>query len=392
MWHLLVHQRQSERRRGVVAVYVVVVVGVLLGFAALTIDVGVMYNTKADLQDAADAAAMAAASAYATDAMTRVRTDPNDYEATAEVSSLATGRAHEISRWNPSWATTTTLIEPGDITLGWLDLDSATSPIEPGRPASEYNAVRVVVRRTEGGANGPVDLLFAAIFGRHIAEITASATAVYDDRTAAVNSARSPDILPFTIHEDLYDAYLQAGEDQFTYNEEGDFVTTGPDGLTEVNLYPHRTTPGNFGLLNIGTPNQGATAVEWQIANGVPPTDFAAEVGSEVITFVDEVGDPTTYDMTGDPGLAASLESAISSRQGDLVGFFVHSTAILNGSNTIYTITELHYGYLMDVRLSGGPSRTGLWIQPISFTGDGVIISPIAPSTDGSLARIMLAR
>ena len=38
------------------------------GFASLTIDVGLLYNAKADLQRTADAAALAGASAYLTDA------------------------------------------------------------------------------------------------------------------------------------------------------------------------------------------------------------------------------------------------------------------------------------------------------------------------------------
>ena len=47
--------------------------GVLLGFGALTIDVGVMYNVRADLQRSADAAALAGAAAYTSDKMLQIR-------------------------------------------------------------------------------------------------------------------------------------------------------------------------------------------------------------------------------------------------------------------------------------------------------------------------------
>ena len=53
----------SQRRRATTAVLVVVTIPVFLGFTALTIDVGHMYNVRAELQTAADAAAMAAAGA-----------------------------------------------------------------------------------------------------------------------------------------------------------------------------------------------------------------------------------------------------------------------------------------------------------------------------------------
>ena len=45
----------------------------LIGFAALTIDVGAMYSVRNDLQISADAAALAAASAYAGDEMIQIQ-------------------------------------------------------------------------------------------------------------------------------------------------------------------------------------------------------------------------------------------------------------------------------------------------------------------------------
>lgn len=48
-------------RPGAVIVLVAVLIVVLLGFTVLAVDVGYMYDTRAELQNAADAAAMAAA-------------------------------------------------------------------------------------------------------------------------------------------------------------------------------------------------------------------------------------------------------------------------------------------------------------------------------------------
>ena len=54
-------------RSGAVIVLVAVLLVVLLGFTVLAVDVGYMYNTRAELQNAADAAAMAAAVAMGAD-------------------------------------------------------------------------------------------------------------------------------------------------------------------------------------------------------------------------------------------------------------------------------------------------------------------------------------
>ena len=51
----------DSRRRGAVAVQVAVLMVAMCGFAAMSFDVGVMYNTKNELQRTADAAALGAA-------------------------------------------------------------------------------------------------------------------------------------------------------------------------------------------------------------------------------------------------------------------------------------------------------------------------------------------
>ena len=65
--------RDLHRRRGAVAAMVLVMLTVIIGFAALTVDVGTAYNVKADLQHAADASAIAGATALTSDAMMLAR-------------------------------------------------------------------------------------------------------------------------------------------------------------------------------------------------------------------------------------------------------------------------------------------------------------------------------
>ena len=57
----------GHRRRAAAAVYVVVALSLILGYAALSVDVGHMYNVRTELQAAADAAALATAGALAED-------------------------------------------------------------------------------------------------------------------------------------------------------------------------------------------------------------------------------------------------------------------------------------------------------------------------------------
>lgn len=65
-----------ERERGAVAVIVAILLVVLLGFAALAVDMGLLYSEKAQLQNGADAGALAIAQACAKEATSTNCTDP----------------------------------------------------------------------------------------------------------------------------------------------------------------------------------------------------------------------------------------------------------------------------------------------------------------------------
>ena len=382
------------RRRAVVAAQVLVMLPVLLGFAAFTIDVGTLYRARAELQTAADSAALAGASAYSTDAMLQVRLDGNE-SAFSKVLSLVMARGSQFSTLNDTLGSPT-LVDTGDIATGWIDVLSSSDPIDTGAAPSQCNAVRVTVRRAgDGGegSNGPVEFFFAPIFGKMTGEASASAVAIFDDRFAGYDSEDGgSDVMPFTIHEDVLAAELAGGGDQFGYDPVLDTVTSGSDGIREINIYPHASVPGNFGLLNIGLPNQGVPGLADQIENGVPPEDIEAEIGTPVLAYYDEEGSPLTYDITGSPGLKASLESAIETRIGDSIAFLIHDQVTGSGANATYRITQMRFARVMGVKLKGAASSRGFWLQPVSYSGAGVRLGRSAGSSNGMVGRLVLAR
>ena len=103
-----VKQRDTaSRRRGATAVVVVITVPVLLGMAALTIDVGHLQLVRQELQTAADAAALAAADllpdetaahAAAHQYATAQPNQPNRDVSTSEIINKDTRAASEIAR------------------------------------------------------------------------------------------------------------------------------------------------------------------------------------------------------------------------------------------------------------------------------------------------------
>jgi Flp pilus assembly protein TadG len=396
-------EARRQRKRGVIAIQVAVILAVLVGFAALTIDVGAMYNTRADLQRSTDAAALAGAAAYTTDEMMQVRMNPDDADALSYVVSLANDLATDGAAQNPSLGTTTTSVDSGDILTGRINLSSASDPIQTSPPPDQYNAVEVVLRRQlseQEGANPPIALFFARIFGRSYSETATTAAAAFDDRFSGVSVTESgAGFLPFTIHEDAFAFELTYGGDQYGWDPDTETVYQGPDGIREVRLYPYPLAgdpdewgDGNFGVLNIGSTDQGLQNLRDQIMYGVSAEDLEAEIGTSDPVFYDDSGNEITYEITGSPGLDGGLTDAIESVEGQIVGFFLHNDVILSGSNAIYFIVGVRFGRMMDINLAGPPDTRGLYIQPVIYAGGEVHVDEDAPSSGGLVGRLVLVR
>ncbi len=388
-------QRQdaSHRRRGTVVVAAAIMMVALLGFAALAVDVGNLYAAKGQLQRAADAAALAGASTFSDNSLRQSGNadDPDELEELAV--EWATARA-----WQYGYRNETTGVATGlggaDIVVGEFDFANPTAPLGTGNS----NAVQVTARFTEGSPNGPVDNFFASLFGFHQTDVVATATAAFDDHVAGYTPTSTGPLIPFSIHVDVYEDLLVNGPDQFSYDPDLGVVQPWPDGVSEIRLFPYEasdppTGAGNFGLLNVGTLNQGVPAIANQIENGVSPEELAAEIGTSELTFYDDDGNALAHLITGSPGMDSGLIPAIESRLNTMVGFFVHSgVSDTSGANADYTIVKIVFGRLMEVNLPGSPDDRRIIVQPAVWTDPGVRTDPDAPSTGGLLGRLVLVR
>ncbi|HEY3245649.1 MAG TPA: TadG family pilus assembly protein [Phycisphaerae bacterium] len=391
-----------KRARGLVAIQVAVTLTVLIGAAALTVDVAHIYTARGELQRAADSAALAGTSAYLTDAGLLYASNQAAWSPTGPLATMIDERAQSYSLMNHTLGAVTHL--PGDdIVKGFYDFAHPELPLSfTSSLTQHYNAVQVTTRRQPNTPNGPVPYFFAFIFGTTQGSVTARATAAMDDHFTGYDVSDGPGVVvPFSICQQEYDTQFASGLDQWRYIPESDSVLPGSDGVHEVRLYPYGqgnltsacgSNAGNFGTLNIGIPNQGTTGLYDQILNGVSSADLISEVGTDNLVFNNAQGAPITYEMSGNPGLSSGLSPAVEARIGDVVGFFLHSGATLQGSNVIYTIVGMRFGRVMHIDLTGSPNNKRLVIQPVPFTGPGVETNPSAPSTNGQVGVFSLVR
>jgi hypothetical protein len=367
---------------------VAILSAVLLGFAALTIDIGHMYVVRNQLQNAADAAALAGASVYIEDIGLS-----GDQLGMIQV---GLQRAQAYSEQNETLLAGT-LLSAGDVSFGRHDFDNREGAL---LSSGRWNAVEVTVRRTANSQNGPVQLFFAHIFGKSDTDLIASARAVADDRAIGYKIQDPTGMLPFTIHEDIYDDYLNNGPDDYSY-EDGE-VKKWADDIREIRLYPWKESGwdgmvlmeggGNFGTLNIGVGDQGTAEVEDQILNGITAEHMEAEFGTSALMFFDDYGEEQTYEATGNPGVSVGMRDSVEARIGDVVGFFLHNDIVDNGSNAIYTICAIRFGRIMHIKLTGKPDERSLTVQPTPYTSGCVLIDQSVPSTGGMLSRPVIVQ
>ena len=62
------------------------------------------------------------------------------------------------------------------------------------------------------------------------------------------------------------------------------------------------------------------------------------------------------------------------------------------GSTAIYSICDIAFGRIMDVRLTGNKNQRSLTIQPVSYFDEWVRVDDSAPSTDGRLGHVSLVQ
>ncbi|MCO6435835.1 MAG: VWA domain-containing protein [Phycisphaerae bacterium] len=371
-----VRGEDSHQRRGVVFVLTVVMLVVLCGFAALTIDTGMLYNVRADLQRTADAAALAAAGRLA---------DAGNGNILHE----AQRAAEEVVAQNSIFGKKLSFDAKTDLTFGVARYSESKAAYDFVPTSNLPDAVRVRLVMAEGSANGPVPLLFARIFGRHSANVSAEAIALMTPRDVALVADLSSSLNDDSELQNydktpinLYDVWAALPDPPKGNNGVGNGLDAPPPGNPLSVNDGESTAPGSPG-------NQGGNPTP-----GADPTgklDGPAWGYMMGLGFGDELM-PEEYDPTTDPGLvylpyrsnwsdagltqylrdrgyAASEVSAILAGSYDGNGSYPYRTAVALGlaywnsgiSGGLWSVRSAPSGN-GDARIDAGELQ---WAQPI---------------------------
>lgn len=194
----------DHQERGAATVLVALLLVVLLGFAALAVDMGLLYSEKAQLQNGADAGALAIAQSCAKDTASTACTGP---------ASLAKGLADKNSLDGLSNVQSIALDVPN------RKVTVTADPLEAGRTDNQ------------------VSLYFAGVLGVPASSVVAKSTVVW----GSPSKGTSP--FPLTMSVCQVKNLVDVGGDQLIRSHTANANTDCPEGPSGSD------TPGGFGWL-----------------------------------------------------------------------------------------------------------------------------------------------
>ncbi|WP_169977833.1 pilus assembly protein TadG-related protein [Tautonia rosea] len=392
---------RPKGRRGATLVLSAVMMTAILGFVAVAVDTTVLAVARHQLGIAADAGALAGASALADER----RLNPNMSLTTIFTS--AHSRSQQFVEQNTVLGHKPVVVSnpfnspSGDVVLGYI-----ANPLDPSSPfvsdmsqAANFNSVQIRAARSEA-RGGIVPAFFARAIGIDGAAVRVRGTATAMNYTIAGFSSepsRNADLLPFVLDRLTYEAMINpyiSTIDQYTYNAETKRVTNGSDGIKESQMFPVKNGyPGNWGSANIGVTNNSTNTLRAQIEHGVTPQQLSMYPGGELTLHqTDAQGKPYVM-LGGNPGISAGMKSALEAIIGQprTLPIFDPNGSGGNGNNTQYKVIGFASVRVVAVNFQGNPKY--VIVQP-ALTRDPTAIPGKVQTgwTAGGLIRLNLSR
>jgi hypothetical protein len=181
-------------------------------------------------------------------------------------------------------------------------------------------------------------------------------------------------MLPFALDEETWNNLVNygIGNDQWKWKSDTGTITSGVDGIKEVNLYPQGTgSPGNRGTVDIGGANNSSADIARQIVNGVSADDMAFFPDGK-LTF-DSAG--KLY-LNGDTGISAGVKDELTSIIGQPRIMPIFRSVVSPGNNATYTIVKFCGVRILDVKLTGSMASKRVIIQPCNIVAKGGLPAP----------------
>jgi Flp pilus assembly protein TadG len=315
----------AQKQKGAVTVLVALTLPVLVGAAALAVDLAYLHVVRNELQNDADAAALAGARAlYNNNPSSPNWTGAADTARSAIALNRAAGHA----------------LADGEVQIGYWDTGQTTTGLQalPLTPtANDAPAVQVSLGKSEGQNQGPARTFLASIWG--ILSVPVRVTAVAG--VTSPGSVNSGGLFPMGISQCMYQKFWNTQP----AGPRIDASTGQPYVFKIGSLYHYdNCDSGQWSSLNIKAP--GASTVENMIETGNP---IAMSVGDEAwmqsgvktSLYADVKKCSAAGNKQCEYVVVPTLSHVISGSAASIVGFACLHVLDAVGGNDKYVLVEM---------------------------------------------------
>ena len=379
-------------RHGSIVAWSAVTLTAVLGFTALAVDVGFMTQTKAQMQAAADGAALSAALEMREGWGSGKRLTAGQVDEAGRDAAEAVASMYRLGEQAAAYLDTNR-----DVRFGQRTQNAQGAWVETWG-ASPYNMVEVTIHRDQPltgdkatRADQELPLFFARALGNKSAALTAKATAMISPGNGFYippGSGKTCPLLPLAMDEITWNNLINngVGTDDYNYRCEG-VVLDGPDGIKEVSLFPDSdsTLPsGNRGTVDFGSSNNSTADLSRQIRYGCNEEDLSH--------FGGKIQIPSTglLPVNGDTGLSAGIKDDLTAIIGQPRAIALFRSVSGPGNNATFQICRFVGIRVVKVQLTGSPSGKGVIVQPAPVFDGTIVGTPGALQPDSIMTSLKL--
>jgi Flp pilus assembly protein TadG len=308
------------QRRGAVTPLMALLIIPLLGMVAFSVDIAYIVETNLELQNAADAAALAAAEQLETYYVQYYQPSADQTTVLGNAQTQANLFAQNYAGYHKVGNCGSVVLDTtNDVVLGYQD---AVVPFTSIVPVGTFpNTVQVTLRLDGGNNTNPqLALFFGPVLGLSQMTVTATARAtIYNGNASDFSAAGDGGLLPATLDQEIWQQFLLTGQGNlpdFSYT-----VATSPapssapspalPGKPQILVFPDPNgRPGGWNLLSLDSSSNGNNDYKQWFSTGLRSQDLTALHSGGQLPLPAQPSNPdsATYYWKGSPGLRGNSE------------------------------------------------------------------------------------
>lgn len=303
-----------RQRRGAISPLCAILLVALLGMLAFSIDMGYIVMARAELQNAADAAALAGAEQLAPYHVQYYSPGTDQTTVLANARTQAALFARNYASFHQAGNTSSVVLDTtNDLELGYQD---SSTPYQSPPPTGYFpNTIQVTLRLDGGASTNPkLNLFFAPVLGVSQESVTVTARATLYSGDVSSFSSADFGLLPATLDRDIWYNFVATGQGslQPDFNYSAPTSTSGSNlpspavsSAPQVQVVPDPNgRPGGWNYLSLDSSSNSNSDFKGWFSSGLRQSDLNALQSGGQLPLPAQPSDPTqaTYFWKGTPG------------------------------------------------------------------------------------------